>query len=299
MADVLENVYQITRYLIVNNHIGARTTNQGTVREALNIPQEEFRSALAFLGGHSYCLTTGGGDKGLIVLKPLGVSYYEQVSRERIPLSLDAELLLKFLITDQSPDFPFSIADHISDSLGWDEERYMRAAQELGDEGFVTGDYAGGNPFFKITLLSEGRKAVKRNFRVASPSVVMHDGDNIIIENTGASAVIAAGRNSSANQGLNGPEVADLFETVFRKIDQRSDLPAPLKGEIRETVELIQSEVEKGDNANEKLLSHLFRSLQKMAPDILEVAIVAATNPLLAATVVVKKVADKIKAEAN
>lgn len=109
---------------------------------------------------------------------------------------------------------------------------------------------------------------------------------------------VIVGNNSRITNGLTGPDIAKLFEDVFRRIDQEN-LSETHKQEIRETVELIQDEASKGEKANEKALTSFFRSLQKMAPDILDVTIAAAANPMLAASVVVRKVADKIKADAK
>ena len=132
-----------------------------------------------------------------------------------------------------------------------------------------------------------------------SPVVNYNLGDQINVTNTGKNVSIAAGRKANASHGLTAAEIDDLFQTVFHKLEEKTDLPDVKKKEIEETIELIKDETQKGTETNEKALGHYFRTLARMAPDILDVVITTAANPALGITMVIKKLAEKAKAEAD
>ena len=101
---------------------------------------------------------------------------------------------------------------------------------------------------------------------------------------------------SYQNNGLSGDEVRALFKDVLLQLE-KSSLPANQKEDALASAKGIEDELVKGEKADEYKLEIFFSTLKNMAPDILDVVIAAATNPLLAAHVIAKKVAEKIKSE--
>lgn len=129
------------------------------------------------------------------------------------------------------------------------------------------------------------------------PSTTIYQiGNNYAVTTSGQGNNIEMTNKSNIKNGLNETEIKGLFETVIRQIELKAGTNSR-KNEIEVTVELIQEEILKGEKAEEKALTSFFRTLKNMAPDILDVVIAAATNPLLAASVIAKKVAEKIKSE--
>ena len=63
-------------------------------------------------------------------------------------------------------------------------------------------------------------------------------------------------------------------------------------------MEVIEAEILKGDKADETTLARHLRSMRRIAPDILDVALAAMQGPLAAFSAVAKKVADKMKESA-
>ena len=229
----------------------------------------------------------------IFMLTMEGWEYYEKL--KQVSDTTNTGKLLKFLI-----ESPMSGKDEVKKSLSWDDKQFQAAFEPLKRKGFIDAKYADNKPFY-IWITSEGRNAIEGiqpESSIAQNNNYNHFGDNVSVQTSGNNQNIIVGDNSSITNGLTGPDIANLFEDIFRRIDQQS-ISETAKHEIRETVELIQDEVSKGEKANEKALTAFFRSLQKMAPDILDVALAAAANPMLAASVVVKKVADKIKADAK
>ena len=180
MSSIEENAFQIARYLLEN----LREDGQVAIRDALGLSVEDFGFALKSLVDGGYCSTYGqpqGNESGIKRNLARLQEFVNRLNEQRIPLSRNAERLLKLLFTWQT-DFPFSLGNHIIAEFGWTEDQYVQVAQELSDEGFVEGEYAG-NPFFKISITSLGRKAVRNNFRVpnASQSSLQIFGNNNIV----------------------------------------------------------------------------------------------------------------------
>lgn len=227
-----------------------------------------------------------------------GWEYYEKL--KQVSDTTDTGKLLKFLI--ESRGSPYGAPDAIKENFSWDDEQFRAAFQPLKRMGFIDAQYADNKPY-TLWITPQGRIAAAGGIQPES-SIAQnnnnynHFGDNVSVHTSGNNQNIIVGDNSSITNGLTGPDIAKLFEDVFRRVDQEN-LSETHKQEIRETVELIQHEVSKGEKANEKALTAFLRSLQKMAPDILDVVLAAAANPMLAASVIARKVADKIKADAK
>lgn len=232
------------------------------------------------------------------ILTMEGWDYYEKL--KQVTDATNTGLVLKFLI--ESPTSPYGDPDVIKKNFDWDDEQFGAAFEPLKRIGFIDAQYADNQPF-TIWITEQGRNAAAGGIHPESSiaqnhNIFTHYGDNVSVHTSGNHQSVIVGNNSSITNGLTGPDIAKLFEDVLRRVDQQN-ISETHKQEIRETVELIQDEVSKGEKANEKALTVFFRSLQKMAPDILDVALAAATNPMLAASVIAKKVAEKIKADAK
>jgi hypothetical protein len=170
MSSIEENAFQIARYLADNNHTSINKVKKGDVRNVLGLSPEDFHNAVVYLSSQGYCTAGLGGDTDSIWIKSPGISFVKNEMKERVNLSLNAEILLKYLMRNQTPDFPYSLVEPIMKHFSWNEDRYMQVAQELSDNDFVQGNYADGNPFFKISLLPKGRRIVRTNFHLPNLS---------------------------------------------------------------------------------------------------------------------------------
>lgn len=234
----------------------------------------------------------------IFMLTVEGWDYYEKL--KQVTDTTNTGRLLNFLI--ESPTSPYGSPDVIKQNFSWDDEQFRAVFEPLKRMGFIDAQYADNQPF-DIWITAQGRNAatggILPEFSIAqNNNIFNHYGDNVSVHTSGNNQNIIVGDNSSISNGLTAAEIAQLFDEVFRQIEQQN-ISETHKQEIRETVELIQDEVSKGEKASEKALTAFFRSLQKMAPDILDVALAATANPMLAASVIAKKVAEKIKADAK
>jgi len=306
MPDMEENAFQIARVLFDNQKFGVRRM---PVTELLNIIRmeiEEFDVADEFLLSAGYIDGTGSGADRERSLTPSGVFFVKSKLSERFELSYQAETLARYLVDKFREGQSHIFSSQIEIDLEWTHDQLNEFGYELIDEGLAEAKkVAGVKPSAPIAVLgisANGRRAVRRNFRRLEPTVqnILGDqitGDRISVENSGERAQIVVGRNANASQGLSGAEVADLFRQIYEQIQSSSEFTSQAKGEITETVELIEEEAQKGENINEKAVNVHLRNLARMAPDIFDVVVASATNPILGLSTALKKIATKAKEE--
>jgi hypothetical protein len=97
------------------------------------------------------------------------------------------------------------------------------------------------------------------------------------------------------NQGASAEDIIKIFSMLQQQVDKMPD--GEEKGEAKETVEKLQAEAVKGEDASETKLEKYLKFLAASAPDILEVAINTFINPASGVSTVLQKVAQRIKAE--
>lgn len=103
--------------------------------------------------------------------------------------------------------------------------------------------------------------------------------------------------------GLSAAEIKQLFDGLYRKIDDNPQVSPADKEDLKAEVKEIQSTVTDAAKNNGKLdegfLARRFRNIARMAPDILDVVVATLGNPLAGLGVAVKKIADKAKVETS
>ena len=121
-------------------------------------------------------------------------------------------------------------------------------------------------------------------------------GDQNVIQGSISGGVIVQGRGANVavqqNSGLHEEQLSLLFDKLYQAIQSRPDDPNIDKEEISETVQRIEQEVKKGDQANDSKLKRWMESLGKMAPDIVDVILASLGGPVSGMTAVLKKVAE-------
>ena len=94
-------------------------------------------------------------------------------------------------------------------------------------------------------------------------------------------------------------EITALFEKLYQQIESRPPDPNVDKEEIVETVQKIQEEASKGGEVNETKLTRWMENLNKIAPDIIDVALASLGGPVSGVTAVLKKIADRARPQSN
>jgi hypothetical protein len=93
-------------------------------------------------------------------------------------------------------------------------------------------------------------------------------------------------------------EVDRLFQTIYAHLD-RKDLPAAHREDLQADLKEVEQEVAKGDQVDEGFLARRLRNIQRMAPDILDVILASIVNPVAGGLLALRKIVEKMKAEAT
>jgi len=109
------------------------------------------------------------------------------------------------------------------------------------------------------------------------------------------SNIVVGDDNVVSNQKTN---LSTSFAHIYHFIERHPTLQPSEKRDAKEELREIETELEKPE-PDEGFLARRFRNLQRMAPDIVEVAMETLKNPLSGMAEVVKKVARKMADEAG
>jgi hypothetical protein len=99
--------------------------------------------------------------------------------------------------------------------------------------------------------------------------------------------------------GVTGVDLTQMFRDIYQRIEARSADPNVDKEEVKDSVQKIEQEVKKGEEANPSKVERWLKTLKDMAPDIGDLTIACLTNPAVGVAMVIKKIAEKAKAEAG
>ena len=121
-------------------------------------------------------------------------------------------------------------------------------------------------------------------------------GDQNIIQGSISGGVTVQGRGAQVSvqqtSESNDKELSALFDKLYEAIQARPHDSNIDKEEISETVQRIEQEVKKGDQANDSKLQRWMDGLNKIAPDIVDVILASLGGPVSGLTAVLKKVAE-------
>jgi len=109
------------------------------------------------------------------------------------------------------------------------------------------------------------------------------------------SNIVVGDHNIVSNQTIN---LSSNFQIIEQFIDRHPDLQPAVKQDARAELDEIQEELEK-PKPDETFLIRRFRNLQRMAPDIVEVAFETLKNPVSGVATVIEKIAKRMAEQAG
>jgi hypothetical protein len=275
MSTIKENAFQIARYLLEN----PGKDELVEIEKELGFSDQDFSVAIKFLVDDEYFHTVGQSSTWRIYRKNLArlQDFVDQVSEDRILLSREAEQLLKFLVAKLSPDRSFFPCMPIISQFKWNETQYMQVAQELQDNGMVEGDYASGNPFFTISVTSDGRQTIRNNFRnplsrenpIHVEQIVTNVNGNYGIVNIG-SILTSVSQAVQANSHIE-PSTKQELEALLQQLEKAlQDIPAENGEDAEAVAEMAKVLIEKAtkEKPNKPLVKISADGLKKAAENI-------------------------------
>lgn len=190
------------------------------------------------------------GEGTLYWITPQGLAFLKSEMSNRLPLSPNAESILRYLITSSKYAGEGKSKAEVLSSLGMDEALYIRECQILDDHNLIEAPYATGELYGHIRETREGRKAVARNFaRENGSSTHIQAGAIIHGSVTGGNIqAIASAMRSEISQSITTTDpdgirnqISELLGTLVRtavadlsieKQAQYAGLAAEFKAEI-------------------------------------------------------------------
>jgi len=155
-----------------------------------------------------------------------------------------------------------------------------------------------GNSKFQPKKEGQPMDAEKKDEKGPVGSARIKGDQNTFSGNVSSGGIVFQGgrhKNITINQstGPGSDELATLFDNIYKHIETRAPDPNVDKEEILETVQKIQEEAARGEkDANETKLTRWMDTLNKIAPDVIDVALASLGGPVSGVTAVLKKIAD-------
>ena len=118
-------------------------------------------------------------------------------------------------------------------------------------------------------------------------TISLKGNQNAVATQGGRANVIHSGGASSVFQAWR--------ERMEGEIERLENLPEEDKALLRQNVEQIAREADKGEKADPKRIERLLNTLSVMAPDIFDVALTTLTDPFVEIRLVIQKVGDKAR----
>jgi hypothetical protein len=190
------------------------------------------------------------------------------------------------------------------------ESRSQRALQNITGTATVKGDNTGQNVGVNYGTMNQTRhdihnEAPNQGAQGTFEGPVTFNqqrgdkisGDMHVSGVSGTGITIGHKSQNQVQHGGDADAFARAFAQIYEAINARQPDPDVGKDEITETVQVIQQEAEKGDQANERKLTRWLNNLAGMAEDIFDVTVAALTGPQAAFATVARKVAAKAKQE--
>ena len=181
------------------------------------LTNEEFDKAEDFVLAGKLVSGTMGPD-GSRWLTPEGIQYITNEMRTRMPISIDAERILSFLIREIGDD-QFLTQPEITEGTGITVERYQQACQQLSDFDYV--EIFGDDEFPALSPTKTGRQAVHRNFQVSQPIPSIQAGAIFNGPVTGGNIqAIASAIDSEIQQNVSSLSADDLQKEMNQVLEK-------------------------------------------------------------------------------
>ncbi len=123
---------------------------------------------------------------------------------------------------------------------------------------------------------------------------------------SGAGSVVVGGDmqggnivSGDHNQISQDEAVVELFAQLLQKIEERPNTSPQDKEDLKANVADIQAEVRKGKDADEGFLAQRIRNIERIAPDIADVALSTLASPAAGLAMVAKKIAERMQKASN
>ena len=194
MPSLDENALTILRVMRDNRSVG--TVAEIAILTGLS--EEDFDEADTYLLKAKYLKGTMGGWEGARWLEPLGVNHLRTELFARLPLSLDAEWILRYIVEHARPNKPHSQRPQIMAELNLDDEQYRLACRKLLSANLIKDIVQQG--FCEVVAATpEGERAVDSEFRKADALSIQNNTGMVVHGDVTGGNILAVASAVSSN----------------------------------------------------------------------------------------------------
>ncbi len=108
---------------------------------------------------------------------------------------------------------------------------------------------------------------------------------------------IVMGDNNTITQ--NTLDLSSAFAVIYRAVDEHANLSPAVKEDVKAEIKDVETAIQKNEQPNENNILRHLRNVQRMAPDILDVAIATLTSPISGLGMIGRKIIQKMADEAK
>lgn len=121
------------------------------------------------------------------------------------------------------------------------------------------------------------------------------DGSVVIGGNVDRSNIVVGDNNVVSNQVA---QIAPLFKVIFEAVESQPNLTPSEKEDVKAELQEVQTALEE-PKPDETFIARRLRTIKRMAPEIVEVAVETLKNPIGGVAEVIKRIAAKMAEDAN
>ena len=222
MNNLHENAILVLRFMLEEDMVAPKGMSPVKLQSVVGLSRDDFNGAERFLLQGKLIAGGGGGDNGIRWLTPLGIEYVSEKTKDRLPLSLNAERVLKYVINSIG-DNEFLTQPEIIEGTGIDSSKYQDACQQLVDFNFIEDVFKDLGALRSTQL---GRQIVHRDFK-----------EQQSVQSIQAGAIF--------NGPVTGGNIQALASAIGSEIQQNISTLSPeeLHKEIEQTLEKLLEQV--------------------------------------------------------
>jgi len=225
MPDLVDNAFLVLGILYDNGSSSVASSMKIAEIERLSyLSTEKFNQAEDYLIDAGYVEHTLGGSEGSRWLSAAGINWFKSERSKRIPLSIDAMRIARYLFEKTSdPAKSFIAFKEIMESLQLEDLTFRKACQELTDRGLLEDIHVSDQiPFRAVALTSLGRNACRDGFRITSPMISYQQNIGAIFQGPVSSTnvqAIASVIHANIQQAVSEGNESNLRNEILRLIE--------------------------------------------------------------------------------
>ena len=175
MPSFEDNAFTLLRLMYENGIIEAKPIIYSELSQLTELEEDEFNVAFTHLFSEKSVSGGGMGPTRSVWITPLGIERIKQFMNSRIPISLEAEKVLRYIMENGPPaDYDGVDGTTIQEAereLGLSHDQCVKAFQQLEDYEFIACQVHGESPLGPWGAVStpKARNAARRNFQTDTP----------------------------------------------------------------------------------------------------------------------------------